>query len=58
MSPEAFLTHFLAGFTGFAVGGYTAYWLIMRKMKSRVTSMFDFGDGATLIDEIAEVDEE
>lgn len=52
------LTHFAAGFLGFALGGFAAYKLIMRRMRSRVTSMFDFGGADSLIDNLAEVDEE
>jgi len=50
------LTHFAVGFLGFALGGFVAYRLILRKMKSRVKSYFDFGDAGALIDAITEVD--
>jgi len=43
---------------GFGLGGYVAYRLIMNRMKSRVTSMFDFGDAGSLLDEITEVKED
>lgn len=58
VGPAFILTHFAAGFLGFAIGGLVAYKLIMRKMKSRVSTMFNFGDAGSLIDEIAEVEED
>lgn len=50
------LTHFAAAFFGFGVGGFVAYKLIMRRMKSRVNTMFDFGNAGNLIDAMADVD--
>ena len=50
------LTHFAALFLGFALGGFVAYKLVMRKMKSRVTSMFDFDGADDLIDSITSVE--
>lgn len=52
------LTHFAAWFFGFAVGGLVAYKMIMRKMKSRVNTMFGFGDAGDLIDAMTDVEEE
>lgn len=52
------LTHFAAAFFGFAVGGFVAYKLIIRKMKSRVNTMFGFGDAGNLIDAMADVQDE
>jgi len=54
----AIFTHFLAGTAGFGLGGYVAYRLVMKKLESSVESMFGFGDGSSLIDAIAEVEEE
>jgi len=56
--PVFILSLFAAGFLGFGLGGFAAYKLILRRMRSRVTSMFDFGGADDLIDNITEVDEQ
>lgn len=58
VEAAAIFTHFLAGTAGFGLGGYVGYRLVMKKLESSVESMFSFDDGSSLIDAIAEVDDE
>jgi hypothetical protein len=46
------LSHFFAGFLGFAAGGFVGYKLVMKKIEKGVGTMFSFDDGGSLIDAI------